>query len=227
MIDEEIDREVVVPGDFLSLDPDESGEGTYIEDGRVYAARHGVVDRRERIKIISLAGKYVPSVADSVIGKVIDIEFPNWFVDINSPYKAILHVSEYSDRIHFGEMSDHIRIGDLIYAKVKEVSPGMRVFLTLFGNEFCILSGGRVIEILYAKVPRLIGRGGSMINMLKEGSNCDIYIGQNGRIWLNGSERNVDIIIRIIQRIEREAHTSGLTKRISKSLEDERKNETY
>jgi exosome complex component RRP4 len=219
-----IDREVVIPGDLLSESPNDAGEGTYVEEGKVYASRYGVVDRRAKIRIIPLAGKYVPCQMDMVIGKIIDIDFPKWVVDINSPYKAVLHVSECPIRINFGEMNEYIGIGDLIYAKVKDASPEVDISLTLLGNKLGVLRGGRIVKILYSKVPRLVGRAGSMINMLKRECNCSIFVGQNGVVWINGSDEESNLMIKTILKIEREAHTSGLTERVSEFLHNGRKN---
>ena len=72
------------------------------------------------------------------------------------------------------------------------------------------------------KVPRLIGRKGSMINMIKAETRCKIVIGQNGRIWISCEKPEIeDIIEMIIRRIEREAHTAGLTDRIREFLRQE------
>ncbi len=37
---------VVVPGDFISEAVSRAGEGTYVEDGKVYEMRYGIVDER-------------------------------------------------------------------------------------------------------------------------------------------------------------------------------------
>jgi exosome complex component RRP4 len=70
------------------------------------------------------------------------------------------------------------------------------------------------VDISHTRVPRLIGKGGSMIGMLKKEVNCDIFVGQNGRIWINGGEKEMDLAQKTILLIEKEAHTNGLTDRI-------------
>jgi len=76
-----------------------------------------------------------------------------------------------------------------------------------------------------AKVPRIIGRGGSMVEMIKELTGTQIVVGQNGLVWLRGD--NEDIAAEAVSLIEEKSHISGLTefikamleKRVGKSLE--------
>ena len=111
-------------------------------------------------------------------------------------------------------MSKYLRIGSSIMTKVKDVDPTMKVELTLNDKKLGPIKTGQVIEISHTRVPRLIGKGGSMISMLKKEMNCNIFVGQNGRIWINGAADDMDLALRTILLIEREAHTNGLTDRI-------------
>ncbi|OFV67042.1 MAG: RNA-binding protein Rrp4 (containing S1 domain and KH domain) [Candidatus Syntrophoarchaeum butanivorans] len=209
---------IVVPGDLLSEEPAKVGEGAYIEDGKVYASVYGVLDKKDRIRVIPLAGKYIPKRGDTVIGSVTEISFSNWILDIASPYEAYLHISEYPRRIEPGEMSKYIRVGDLIVATVLDVDWSMMVELTLRENQFKVLRGGRLLEISHTRVPRLIGRGGSMISMIKRESRCSIFVGQNGRVWLQGKPENMKLAAQAIEMVVREAHTPGLTNRVVEFL---------
>ncbi len=213
---------VVVPGDFISEETNRAGESTYVEEGKVYATRYGIVDEREEIKVVALSGKYVPVEGDVVIGRIAEISFPYWIVDIASPYDARLHVSEFAGasdkKIEFGYMNSYLDLGDLIMAKVMNVNVLMRMELAL-KEDFKIGSGGRLIEISHTKVPRVIGRSGSMIRMLKEKCKCFIFIAKNGRIWIEGRADDMDLASEVILKIVSEAHTSGLTDRIADFLD--------
>jgi exosome complex component RRP4 len=217
-----MDRKVVVPGDLLSEDAKRSGEGTYVKNGSVYSLLYGLANFRDKINVIPLAGKYVPGPGDNVIGVVKDITFSNWIVDINSPYDGLLHISEFPERIESDEMSKHLRIGSSIMTRVKDVDPTMKVELTLNDKKLGEIKAGQVIEISHTRVPRLIGKGGSMISMLKKEVNCNIFVGQNGRIWINGGSEDMDLALKTITLIEREAHTNGLTDRIVDFLKKEK-----
>lgn len=213
---------MVVPGDLLSEDAKRSGEGTYVKNASVYSLLYGLANFRDKINVIPLAGKYVPGPGDNVIGVVKDITFSNWIVDINSPYDGLLHISEFPKRIESDEMSRHLRIGSSIMTRVKDVDPTMKVELTLNDRKLGQIKSGQVIEISHTRVPRLIGKGGSMISMLKKEVNCNIFVGQNGRIWISGGAEDMDLALKTITLIQREAHTNGLTDRVVDFLKREK-----
>ena len=213
---------VVVPGDFISDEVNRAGEGTYVDNGKVYAMNYGIVSDKGAIKVVALSGKYVPTRGDVVIGRIVEISYPFWIVDIASPYEARLHTSDFSRgaerRIDFSNMSDYLDLGDLIIVKVLNVDTLMRVDLGL-KDEIKIGDRGRLVEISHTKVPRVIGRSGSMIKMLKDKCKCFIFIAKNGRIWIKGQEENMNLATQVILMIANEAHTSGLTDRVAHFLE--------
>jgi exosome complex component RRP4 len=61
-----------------------------------------------------------------------------------------------------------------------------------------------------------------MISMLKKETNCSIFVGQNGRIWIDGKDEDVELLSRALWKIEAEAQRSGLTDRIYNFLKTER-----
>jgi exosome complex component RRP4 len=77
---------------------------------------------------------------------------------------------------------------------------------------------GRIIKITPSKVPRLIGKRGSMINMIKELSGTEMVVGQNGWVWIKGEPKNELSAMKAIYKIDRESHTKGLTNRIEDML---------
>jgi exosome complex component RRP4 len=171
------------------------------------------------VNIIPLSGRYIPCVGDSVIGKVEDIGPSNWLIDINSPYPAPLHVNEVPWRVEFGDTARYMNVGDVILAKVLMVDETMRVQVTMKDQGLRKLQGGQIIEIAPTKVPRVIGKSGSMIQMIKGYTNCRIFVGQNGRIWLDGEVDNIVHAIKAIQMIEADAHSFGLTEKVKAYLE--------
>src|SRR3990172_7439560 len=105
---------------------------------------------------------------------------------------------------------------------IKDVDANMKIELTLNDQRLRPIREGRVVEVTPSKVPRLIGRGGSMIAMLKNETGCNIFVGQNGRIWVMGKDKGMDLAVRAILKIERETHISGLTERITRFLKEEK-----
>lgn len=216
-----MDKKLVIPGEFLSDDVNLADEGTYVEDGKVFSSVFGVASLKNRIRVVPLSGKYIPRPGDLIIGIITEVSFSNWIVDTRSPYEGLLHISEFPRRIESADMSKYLTVGDSIMALVKDVDANMKVELTLNDQRSRQIKEGRIIEVTPSKVPRLIGKSGSMIAMLKNETKCNIFIGQNGRIWLTGRDKDLDLAVKAISKIERESHTSGLTDRIIKFLKEE------
>jgi exosome complex component RRP4 len=213
-------REVVVPGDLLDSGKLKAGNGTYVVEGNIYASQLGIKSVRSNyVNVIPLGGRYIPHQGDTVIGKIIDLGPSNWLVDINSPYPAPLHVNEVPWRVEFGDTARYLNVGDVLLSKILIVDETKRVQVTMKEPGLRKLQGGQIIEITHSKVPRVIGKGGSMIQMIKSYTNCRIFVGQNGRIWLDGEIDNIVYAIRAIRMIEEEAQTIRLTERVKDYLE--------
>jgi exosome complex component RRP4 len=79
-----------------------------------------------------------------------------------------------------------------------------------------------ILDVSPAKIPRIIGRRGSMINMIQDHLKIDTMVGQNGRIWISAPSTEVlRLAIKAFKTIEDQAHTSKLTDRISEMLKEE------
>ena len=82
------------------------------------------------------------------------------------------------------------------------------------------LIGGKIIQICAVKVPRVIGKQGSMVGMIKDATGCQIIVGQNGRIWVSGKNPEDELLAtRAIALIEEKAHISGLTEVVKQFLD--------
>jgi exosome complex component RRP4 len=208
-------REVVVPGDLLSESGLKAGSGTYVHDGQIYASRLGVKNVFSgTVSIIPLRGRYIPTPGDMVLGMIIDIGPSNWLVDINAPYPAPLHVNEVPWKVEFGDTSRFLRIGDTVMVKILMVDEAMKIQVTMNDAGLRKLEEGQVTEISHSKVSRVIGKSGSMIQMIKSMTDCRIFVGQNGRIWVDGDMENATVAVEAIKLIEKEAQTSNLTERV-------------
>ena len=75
------------------------------------------------------------------------------------------------------------------------------------------------MKITPSKVQRLIGREGSMIEMIKDKTKTQIIVGQNGIVWLKGEKES--LAVKAVLTIENESHTVGLTDRVSQLLDKE------
>ena len=109
-------------------------------------------------------------------------------------------------------------VGDVLFLRVVEVDEIKKAKLGLKGRGMGKFKGGIIVDIAPTKVPRLIGKKGSMINMIKDKTKCKIVVGQNGLVWVKGNEDMEQLTREIIHLIEEEAHTSGLTNKIKNKL---------
>ena len=211
-------KDLVIPGQILSDDEYYSGRGTFKENGKVCSSLIGLVSlRNKKIRVIPLKSKYVPKKGDVVIGKINDVRFSMWDVDINSPYSGILPAFEVFGR-EKKELNKVYDIGDVLFLRVVDVDEIKKAKLGLKGRGMGKFKGGIIVDIAPTKVPRLIGKKGSMINMIKDKTNCKIVVGQNGLVWVKGDEDMEQLTKNIIHLIEAEAHTSGLTNKIKNKL---------
>jgi exosome complex component RRP4 len=224
--EESVNRKLVTPGTLVATGRDyRPGECTFREGDSIYSSVIGLADvRRNSARVIPLQGAYIPKPRDRVIGLVKEVQFMGWMAYIRSPTPGIMKVSEvpYNFDLVHGSLADILSVGTLIYAEILTVSEFMQIKMTMNHPDLRKLVGGNIFTVSPSKVPRLIGRKGSMISMLKQAISRDILVGQNGIIWTRcNDEKKIGVFKEILERIENEAHLSGLTNRIKILLKEE------
>lgn len=213
-------REIVVPGDILSTKGEKGGDNTYEKDGKVYAAILGVKNHSQNgVSVIPIGGVYMPSTGDTVIGIINDIAASNWMVDISAPYPAPLHVNEVPWKVEFGDTSRYLNVGDAVLLKVLMVDESKKIQVTMNDSGLRKLEGGMIVDVPYCKVSRIIGKSGSMIQMLKNMTDCRIFVGQNGRIWVDGDDENAEVAVEAIKYIEANSQKGNLTEKVKELIE--------
>jgi len=143
-------------------------------------------------------------------------------LDFDSAYHAMLSMkdgsSEYIAR--GADLTQYYTFGDYIVCKIINVTTQKLVDVTMKGPGLRKLYGGRIIRINTHKVPRVIGKKGSMVSMIKQATGSKIIVGQNGITWLQNDDPNMELLtVETIRKIAAEAHISGLTDRIKQFLE--------
>ena len=220
-------KEVVVPGETLAEGMDFlPSYGTYRSGEKILAGRLGLaITEGKVIKLVSLTGSYLPKRGDTIIGKVTEIMLSGWRININSAYSAVLSLQEGSS--HYIEKGSDLKriynFGEYIVVKVTQVTTQRLIDVSARGPGLRKLVGGRIIKVGSHKVPRIIGKKGSMVSLIKDYTKCKIIVGQNGVVWIQGNNPEDEILtVNTIRKIEREAHISGLTDNIKKHLEAQR-----
>ncbi len=166
----EVKRTLVLPGEFVAEGNLRVGKNVYQENGKIYADTVGLADLRGAYaNVIPLRGSYEPKPDDIVIGQVVDYSPGSWVIDIGTPTPGILAVSSAIPRGR-GMIRENPRkifdVGDWIIAGIVEASRNQNAMLTTLGEGLGKAQGGAILKMEAAKVPRLIGKNGSMINMI-------------------------------------------------------------
>ncbi len=237
--DEELTRDLVVPGEILTEDIEHflPGRGTILNEkkDKIISLNIGLKKiTKNYINVIPLRGFYTPRPGDKVIALVVDKNPVKYKCDINAKDFAILKPKNTFKRSKIktrgaerdsGDTStEKYSIGDILITKIISADRLNMPELTTVGKYLGKRSNGIVISIDTPKIPRVIGRSGSMIKLLKNLTNCHIFVTQNGRIWLKGEDlAHEKLLIDAIKKIEKEAHTVGLTDRMSEYIENEKK----
>jgi exosome complex component RRP4 len=215
-------RDLVVPGDPLFEGRIRTGDNTYRSQGKVSATHIGLVNyNRDTVSVIALEAGFNPLTGDLVIGNVTDIALGKWIVDIDAASDADLNVPDAID-VPFRtdiNMPSILDIGDTVIAKIVDLDRRRTPILSILGRGLGKVTEGFIMRLTPSKIPRLIGKKGSMVNMILKETRCNIVIGQNGRILIHGRTREQErMAVSVIEKIEREAHISGLTNRVQEYL---------
>lgn len=223
-------KQIVTPGDLLAEGEYIAGENAYMEDKKIFASRTGIVEYdNKKVNVVALKAFYLPNVGDTVIGTVVEVGFNGWTVDINAPYQAFLRPADVLSRPfkpQKDELSQVLDAGDLIVAKIVSYDRTHDPQLTVAEPGLGKITRGQIAKVTPTKVPRIIGRKGSMISMIKEQTGCQIILGLNGVVLITGKTlEDEQLALAAIQKIENESHTSGLTDRITQMLKEKSKKE--
>jgi exosome complex component RRP4 len=216
---QEVKRRYVVPGDKIVEGNFRPLMNVIKVDNSIIATRIGIAESgREGVKVIPLSGVYIPRVNDIVIGKITDHSSLSWEVDVNSCFSAHLPAQDVFGRDFSparDDMGRQLATGDLIAARIIAFDRTRDPMLTIQDKDLGKIPRGELLKISPTRVPRLIGKRGSMIQTIEQATQTRILIGQNGIVVVMG--RNVDgtkLAIRAIRMVEEEAHTANLTQRV-------------
>jgi len=217
------ERDIVVPGEEVASGMDFlPSKGTYREGEKIIASQLGLVMLDGKVlKVIPLSGKYLPKRGDVIMARVIDVSMSGWRVEFDCAYSAMLSLKEATNAyIEKGaDLTKYFDIGDWINTKIVNVTTQKLVDVSMKGPGLRKLDGGCIVRVNSNKVPRIIGKQGSMISMIKQATNCRILVGQNGIVWISGDAEMEVIATETIKKIEKEAHISGLTDKIKVFLD--------
>jgi exosome complex component RRP4 len=197
---------ILIPGDNLK----KKDINSYERENNYYSKYIVLVNED---KTTRLFGYYMPEVNDIIIGKVIDVLSNGWLVDINSPYVGKLSLKDTGV-----DPNDLYTYGDYILCQIVRMTKNKLIDLEIKKKEK--LNDGLILKVDPARIPRLIGKNSSMLNLIKEYLKIDIIIGKNGRIYLNGNVNDILKAVDIIRFVINNSYKRGLTEKVKEILEN-------
>tara|TARA_B100001123_G_C14823729_1_gene833321 strand:+ start:29 stop:709 length:681 start_codon:yes stop_codon:yes gene_type:complete len=214
----------VIPGEIITSGPYRAEQNTIQIGNDILATMVGLSDIHDgSVRVIPLTGGYLPKDDDLVIGKVISHTSLSWTVDINSCYVGMLPASDVFGRDYSSssdDMNSKLTTGELIAARIVNFDKTRDPLITISGRELGKIDSGELVKISSNKVPRLIGKRGSMIQMIESSTNSQVTIGQNGMLVVSSDDPNGLLkAIHAIELVEEQAHVANLTDQIKDMLE--------
>ena len=215
-------RKYVLPGDMVAEGNQPSLANLYRRGDQLLSSRVGMAEvTNEGARVIPLSGPYLPRVDDVVMGIIVDHSAFAWEVDINSCFFAFLPAQSVFGRDFspaHDDLSSKFNSGDLLAGTILAFDRMRDPLLSVSGPGFGKIPNGEVVKISPPKVPRLIGKKGSMIRMIESASGARLSVGQNGLIVITGNADSMSVATRAIRKVDDEAHLADLNQRIEELL---------
>ena len=118
------------------------------------------------------------------------------------------------------EMKERLDNGDIIYAKIANSDRQREPLISIADQSLGKIDSGELVKISPTKIPRLIGKHGSMIQSIEASTNATITVGQNGLIVVSCDETNGLLkALAAIRMVDEQAHLVYLTDKVKKMLE--------
>ena len=216
-------KRYVLPGDFITTAPLRLQDNVVLEGKRIISTTIGLSDvSADSVRVISLNGIYIPKIDDLVIGTIQYISGNSWFADINSCYQGMLLGQDVFGRGSYpttSEMKERLDKGDIIYTRIANSDRQREPLISIADNNLGKIDSGELVKISPTKIPRLIGKRGSMIQTIEESTNATITVGQNGLIVVSCDETNGLLkALAAIRMVDEQAHIIDLTDKVKKML---------
>ena len=217
-------RKYVIPGDVVTTGPLRPEQNVVQEGNKIISTTIGISEiYDDSVRVIPLTGKYIPKINDLVIGKVISHTSLSWELDINSCYVGFLPAQDVFGRdfsAHADELTSKLASGDLVAARIANFDRTRDPLVTISDRDLGKIDSGDLVQISPSKVPRLIGKRGTMIQTIEMATNAAITIGQNG--WVVVSCESPEGLLKAkkaIQMVDEKAHIANLTDQVKEMLE--------
>jgi exosome complex component RRP4 len=218
----DVRRRYVIPGEVVARGNVRADLNVVRVGDKIVATRVGMAEvGHDVVRVVALSGPYIPRIDDLVVAKIIDYSAFAWEADMNSCFFGILPAASVFGRDYSpakDSLTDKLKVGDIVAARVIAFDRTRDPLLSISGPGLGRIPRGQVVKISPAKVPRLIGKKGSMIKTIEAGTRCRMLIGQNGVVVIVGSPEDALKATRAVNLVEEEAHSADLTEKVQSLL---------
>ena len=219
-------NQFVIPGDVIITGSYTPEQNVILDGEKVMSTAIGFYEIEDnRVSVIPLTGLYTPKIDDLIIGKIMSHSALSWDVNINSYYNGMLPASDIFGRDYLPSKDDlslKLCVGDIISTRIINAGGSRGPLLSISGQNLGKIDSGELVKISPTKIPRLIGKHGSMIQTIEASTNATITIGQNGLIVVSSDETNGLLkALTAIRMVDEQAHLVDLTDKVKKMLESD------
>jgi exosome complex component RRP4 len=199
------EKKIVVPGDLITDQVKKLGQNVYFENNKIYSSIIGILsESNDFVSVIPLNGPYSPVVGDGIVAVVKDEVLNGYILEYNSFDDSFLLKSN---------IRKELSIGTVVFLRIKNIADNG----SLEFDNINILPKARVFQTSPVKIPRLIGKNESMLNLFKEHLGGNIVIGKNGWIWYNSED--VSLAKRAFSLVVKNSQKSNLTNSVKDFFE--------
>ncbi len=220
----EMRRKYVMPGDVITTDSLRPDQNAVLEGSKIISTAVGVSEiYDDTVRVIPMAGKYMPKINDLVVGKVISHNSLSWELDINSCYVGFLPAQDVFGRnfsAYADELTSKLKTGDLVAARIANFDRTRDPLVTVSDRDLGKIDSGDLMSISPSNISRLIGKRGSMIQAIEMATDAAVTIGQNG--WVVAACESTEGLLKAkkaIRMIDENAHVANLTEKVKAMLE--------
>lgn len=199
------EKKIVIPGEVITNQVKKLGTNVFLENGKIFSSVVGLVsETNDFVSVIPLNGPYTPIEGDGIIAVVKDEVLNGYILEYNSFDDSFLLKSI---------LKKELSKGTIIFLRIKNIADNG----SLEYDNINILPKGRVFQTSPVKIPRLIGKNESMLNLFKEYLGGNIVIGKNGWVWYNCE--NVNLSERAFSLVVNNSQKSNLTNSMKEFFE--------
>lgn len=195
-------KRIVTPGELITDKRKKLGDNIYLKENKIYSSVLGILNESDDyVSVVALNGPYIPRVGDGVIGVVKNVTQVGYVIDIKTNQDCFFPKSL---------LTKELAKGQILFARVKSTNDSVDL------ENINILPKGNLISVPSVKIPRIIGKNESMLNVLKNNTESNMLVGKNGWIWY--VSKNPILLETAINLIITNSQKSNLTNTIEEYL---------